>query len=154
MLTMSALGGQGPSWALLVFAARVSWRYIGERRKLLLPNFAVRLLVFVPMTLAVLWTYGTRPTASGMLTFLVALMSLKVLELRSPRDFTVVSLLGYFMTLSAFFYSQTLLISLYLGVALLMNSVALIRAPFGDRHGLAIAAGRRAALHHLSARPG
>ena len=134
-LTMAALIGQVPAWSLLAFAACVGWRFVIERRRLTMPNFFARLLVFVPMTLAVLWTYGTHPTATGMLTFLVALMSLKVLELRSPRDFTVVGLLGYFMTLSAFFYNQSLLLSLYLGVSLLANTMALIRAHSGNGTG-------------------
>ncbi len=152
-MTMSSLIGQVPAWALLVFAACVAWRYVVEHRKLALPNFATRVLVFVPMTLAVLWTYGTRPSAPGMLTFLVALMSLKVLELRSPRDFTVVSLLGYFMTLSAFFYSQTLLISLYLGLALLLNSVALIRGHGGKGRGNMRAAFRLGTIMILQSLP-
>ncbi len=105
------------------------------------------------MTVAVLWTYGTHPTASGMLTFLVALLSLKVLELRSPRDFTVVGLLGYFMTLSAFFYSQSLLISLYLGIALLANTIALIRGHSGNSGGDGWAACRLGAIMILQSLP-
>ena len=47
----------------------------------------------------------------------------------------MVALLGYFMTLSAFFYNQSLVISLYLGAALLGNTVALVRAHGGSGRG-------------------
>ena len=64
-----------------------------------------------------------------MLAFLIALISLKILELRSARDFTVVALLSYFMVLSAFFYNQSLALSLYLVVAIAANTVALDPLP-------------------------
>ena len=66
-----------------------------------------------------------------MLTFLIALLSLKVLELRSLRDFTIVALLGYFMVLSALFYEQSFALCLYLAVVVLLNSAALIRCHGG-----------------------
>ena len=131
-MTMAVLAGEVPWWTLAVFAACVVWRYVIERQRLAMPSFIARLLVFVPMMLGMFWAYGGHPSATAMLTFLIGLLSLKVLELRSPRDFTVVALLGYFMTLSAFFYNQSLLVSLYLGAALLGNTIALVRAHGGN----------------------
>ena len=131
-MTMAVLVGQVPWWTLAVFAACVAWRYVIERQRLAMPGLLARLLVFTPMMLGMFWAYGGHLSAAAMLTFLIGLLSLKVLELRSPRDFTVVALLGYFMTLSAFFYNQSLIVSLYLGAALLGNTVALVRAHGGN----------------------
>jgi transglutaminase-like putative cysteine protease len=125
-LTMSALIGQVPLWALAIFAVCAAWRQWLELRNRELPSLAVRLAVFVPSGAGVILTYGTNLGAPGLLTFLTALLSLKVLELRSPRDLTIVALLGYFMLLSAFFYDQSLVLSLYLTLAVLGNAVALI----------------------------
>ena len=134
-MTMAALVGEVPWWTLAAFAACVGWRYVIERQRLAMPSFLARLLMYVPMMLGTFWAYGGHPSATAMLTFLIGLLSLKVLELRSPRDFTVVALLGYFMTLSAFFYNQSLVVSLYLGAALLGNTVALVRAHGGSGRG-------------------
>ena len=132
-MTMVALVGQVPSWALLVFAGCTLWRYVIAQRGGALPSMVARLLVFMPVAACIIMTYGTNPGAKGLLTFLVALLSLKILELRSARDFTVAALLGYFMVLSAFFYDQSLALSLYLCTALLASTVALIRCHSGGR---------------------
>ena len=151
-MTMVVLVGEVPWWTLPVFGFCVVWRYVIERRRLAMPSFLARLLVFVPMVIGMFAAYGTHLTATAMLTFLVALLSLKVLELRTPRDFTVVALLGYFMTLSAFFYSQSLVISLYLGVALLGNTVALVRG-HGGGQGSAVANARLALVMIMQSLP-
>ena len=132
-MIMGTLIGQVPSWTLLVFAGCAYWRLRTEHRHGSLPSMPVRTLVFLPIAFLLVRTYGTRPTAAGMLAFLIALISLKILELRSSRDFTVVALLTYFMVLSAFFFNQSLALSLYLVVAIAANSVALIRCHSGGR---------------------
>lgn len=140
-LTMVALIGHVPLWTLGIFTGCAAWRLWLERTGGELPSMLARLGVFVPAALGVFLTYGSSPGAPGMLAFLTALLSLKVLELRSPRDITVFSLLGYFMTLSAFFYDQSLALNLYLGVALLANTVGVIRCHARSAGGLRLALG-------------
>ena len=125
--TMATLVGQVPIWTLLSFAACAGWRLFTDRWHRALPSLLLRLVVFVPMAFGIVFTYSGHIDAGSMLAFLVALMSLKILELRSARDFTVVSLLGFFMTLSAFFYSQSLALFGFLSLALFANLVALLR---------------------------
>jgi transglutaminase-like putative cysteine protease len=132
-LTMTTLVGQVPIWTLIVFAGCAGWRQWLERRGGALPSMAWRLAVFLPSVAGVFLVYGTHPGAQGMLALLATLLSLKMLELRSPRDLIIVALLGYFMVLSAFFYDQSLALSLYLCVAVLLNTVALIRCHGGSR---------------------
>lgn len=125
--TMATLVGQVPAWTLLTFALCTAWRLLADRWDKALPSLLLRLAVFLPMALGLVFTYNGHVDAGSMLAFLVALVSLKVLELRSPRDFTVVSLLGFFMTLSAFFYNQSLALFAFVTLALLANVVSLIR---------------------------
>ena len=152
-MTVAILFGEVPSWTLLLFVASVAWRYVIEWRRLAMPGFSIRLLIFVPVMLGMFYAFGAHPSATAMLAFLVALLSLKVLELRTPRDFTVVALLGYFMALSGFFYNQSLLVSLYLGVALWANTVALVRAHGGGGRGKLAATLRLSLLVILQALP-
>jgi transglutaminase-like putative cysteine protease len=132
-ISMTGLIGQVPAWSLMAFAACAVWRQRIESWGGRMPSIAVRLAVFLPLVGAVLYKSGMHPSPMALLTFLVALLSLKVLELRSHRDFIVVALLGYFMILSAFFYNQTLALSLYLSLAVMMNTVGLIRCHDGGR---------------------
>ena len=129
--TMATLIGQVPAWTLFAFALCVLWRLLADRWQKALPSLLVRLAVFVPMALGVVFTFHAHIDAGSMLAFLVALMSLKILELRSPRDLTVVSLLGFFMTLSAFFFSQSLALFAFLALALFANVMALVRCHGG-----------------------
>ena len=132
-LTLLPLIGQVPVWTLLLFGVCTGWRYWLEKRDLPLPPLILRLLLFVPVAFLILRTYGSHPNATGMLAFLIALLSLKVLELRSLRDFTIVALLGYFMVLSALFYEQSFALCLYLAAVVLLNASALIRCHGGVR---------------------
>ena len=126
-LTLLPLIGQVPSWTLLLFGGCTAWRYWLEKRDQPLPSLLLRLLLFIPVAFLILRTYGTHPNATGMLAFLIALLSLKVLELRTLREFTIAALLGYFMVLSALFYEQSFGLCVYLAGVVLLNSSALIR---------------------------
>jgi hypothetical protein len=140
-ISLSALIGNVHLPFLLAFAGCAVWRQRIERSGRRLPTVVLRLAIFVPSILGVLVIYGPHFKPAALLSFLVALLSLKVLELRSHRDFIVVALLGYFMILSAFFYNQTLALSLYLALAVATNIIALIRCHDGSRqHGLRSAA--------------
>jgi hypothetical protein len=139
-ISLSALIGNVHLPFLLAFVGCAVWRQQIERSGRRLPTVILRLAVFVPSILGLLLIYGAPPRHAALpvalLTFLVALLSLKVLELRSHRDFIVVALIGFFMILSAFFYNQTLALSLYLALAVATNIIALIRCHDGGRkHG-------------------
>ncbi len=132
-MIMGALVSLVPPWTLLVFAGCTYWRLHLDWRGGSLPSMPVRTLVFLPVAYLLIRTFGSRPNAVGLLAFLIALTSLKILELRSPRDFTVVALLSYFMVLSAFFFNQSLALSIYLSLAIAANIIALIRCHSGGR---------------------
>ncbi len=136
-MIMGAMITLVPAWTLLVFAACAVWRLLIEWRGGSLPSMPVRTLVFLPVAFLLIQKFHERPgSATAMLAFLIALVSLKILELRSPRDFTVVALLSYFMVLSAFFFDQSLALSLYLVLAVAVNIVALIRCHSGGRRAV------------------
>lgn len=132
LLCTTTLTGQVSGWVLLIFLGCTVWRLLAERRGWELPSMVVRAAIFVPSVALVAKLYGTQPTAGSLLAFLIVLLALKVLELRTARDFTVVALLGYFMVLSGLFYDQSFALCLYLGIAVLFNTFALIRVHLGQ----------------------
>ncbi|HSI47418.1 MAG TPA: DUF3488 and transglutaminase-like domain-containing protein [Ideonella sp.] len=66
-------------------------------------------------------------------TLLVVLMALKTLELRARRDALVVFFLGFFLVLTQFLYSQSLLTSLAMGAAVWgwLSALTLAHMPTG-----------------------
>ena len=66
--------------------------------------------------------------STAALIFLLVLVSLKLLELETRRDYIVAALLGYFLVLSGFFFNQSLLLAIYTAFALVLNTLALAMA--------------------------
>ncbi len=79
------------------------------------------------------WDQRTLLGKEAGITLLVVLMSLKTLELRARRDALVVFFLGFFLVLTHFLYSQTLLTGLWLLIAVwgLLTALALAHMPVG-----------------------
>ena len=79
------------------------------------------------------WQERTLLGKEAGITMLVVLVSLKTLELRARRDALVVFFLGFFLVLTHFLYSQTLLTGLWLLVAVwgLLTALTLAHMPVG-----------------------
>lgn len=89
------------------------------------------------LALAVGLTLASESTLLGKeagVTMLVVLMALKTLELRARRDAMVVFLLGFFIVLTHFLYSQSVLTALAMLVAVwgLLTALALAHMPVGQ----------------------
>src|SRR5579885_3161111 len=120
-----------PPWVITVFLALAGWRILGFTGRLPLPDAqhpplallkqALGLLIFVVVYLGNDRTLGRDAGVS----LLIMLLGLKVLEMQRVREYYLVAMLGYFLVITHFFYSQTLLLACYLlgGVMLLTASL-------------------------------
>ncbi|HEY8084860.1 MAG TPA: DUF3488 and transglutaminase-like domain-containing protein, partial [Methylophilaceae bacterium] len=91
-----------------------------------LPGNLILLPLVILAALGVIYTFGGlagRDASSALFTLLLAF---KTMESRSLRDFTLVVLLGYFLTVCTFLFSQTLLIAMLTVIPLLALTTALI----------------------------
>ncbi|HEY1391989.1 MAG TPA: DUF3488 and DUF4129 domain-containing transglutaminase family protein, partial [Methylibium sp.] len=103
---------------------------------------AVVLLVAAVLTL---WSYRTLLGKEAGVTLIVVLAALKTLELRARRDAFVVFFLGFFLVLTQFLYSQSLLTAASMLVAVwgLLTGLVLAHMPVGQpalRQAAALAA--------------
>ena len=107
----------------MVFCA---WRLLATRRGWPLPGrwqlFGFTLLAAV----GILASYGTLLGRDAGVAMLVVMLSLKLLEMRTLRDSMVVILLSYFLVISQFLYTQSLLTALYMLFAVLVLTASLI----------------------------
>jgi transglutaminase-like putative cysteine protease len=134
-----------PLWAttltglVLAWRAQIAWRQRPLPSRWWLLGIA---LVYAALT----WlTFRTLVGREAGITLLMVLMALKTLELRARRDAFVVFFLGFFLVLTQFLYSQSLLTAIGALVSLwgLLAAVVLAQMPTGVP-SIAIAA-RRAA---------
>ncbi|MFO1220887.1 MAG: DUF3488 and transglutaminase-like domain-containing protein [Burkholderiaceae bacterium] len=122
-----------PWWCIALSGVVLLWRAYLALGHLRMPG---RLPVAVLLGAAIVMTFWTEQTLFGKeagVTMLVVLMSLKTLELRARRDALVVFFLGFFLVLTHFLYSQSLLtaLAMLLSVWGLMTALVLAHMPVG-----------------------
>ena len=113
---LSALAG-----LLMFWAIRLWWK--DER----LPGRWVLFLLVIVGCSGILLEFRTLFGRDAGVAMLVVFMAMKLLELKSQRDAVVVVVLGYFLLLTHYFYSQSIPTGLWLLFALWLVTATLIR---------------------------
>ncbi|MDO8283528.1 MAG: DUF3488 and transglutaminase-like domain-containing protein [Rhodoferax sp.] len=117
-----------PLWCSAMAACILLWRAYLAVRSFALPS---RWWLTGLLVLATGATYFTHRTLAGHeagTTYIVVLLSLKTLEMRTQRDAFVIFFLGFFTLLSNFFVSQSLPIALAMLLGLLGLLTALVNS--------------------------
>ena len=120
-------------WCMALSALMLAWRAQLALTNAPLPSrWAVAGVLMVAAVLT-LWSERTLFGKEAGVTMLVVLMSLKTLELRARRDALVVFFLGFFLVLTNFLYSQSLLTAaaMLLSVWGLLTALVLAHMPVG-----------------------
>ena len=117
-----------PLWCTTMAGALLLWRGYLAARSHALPS---RWWLSGLLLMATAATYFTHRTLAGHeagVTYIVVLLSLKTLEMRTQRDAFVIFFLGFFTLLSNFFVSQSLLTAMAMLVGLLGLLTALVNS--------------------------
>jgi transglutaminase-like putative cysteine protease len=134
-------GDHLPLWATALTGLILAWRAWLALSGRALPGRWVLVAVLLLMGGLTWLTHRTLMGREPGITMLVMLMALKSLELRARRDAFVVFFLGFFLVLTQFLYSQSMLMALWmlLSVWALLSAVVLAQMPVGQP-SLALAA--------------
>ena len=117
-----------PWWTSAFAAALLLWRARLALTGAALPS---RWVLAGALAVAIAATWASHKTIVGRdagVTLVVMLLALKTLELRARRDAMVVFFLGFFVLLSNFFYSQSLLTAAAMVLGLMGLLTALVNA--------------------------
>lgn len=123
-----------PAWCIAFTGTMLLWRtHMAVANKPLPGRWWLVVLLVVASGLT-LWTYRTLLGKEAGVTMAVTLMALKTLELRARRDAFVVFFLGFFIILTHFLYSQSLLIAVAMLVSVwgLLTALVLAHMPVGQ----------------------
>ena len=102
------------------FLSACLWRYLGAQGRLPLPDsehrvlWVLKQLVAIAAFVTIYIAFRGKLGRDAGVELLAALLGLKLLEMRSPRDYYVVTFLCYFLVVTNFFYSQTIPTALYM----------------------------------------
>lgn len=122
-------------WAAALLFLTGGVRILMNRRAARLPSLALKVVLFGLGAGGIAMTYGSMVGVEPGLSILLVLVSLKLLETNSERDFQVLVLLGYFLGLCDLFFSQELLVWLYVGVVFLVLTATLVHFHRGPAAG-------------------
>lgn len=100
-----------PAWAGLTFFVLFLWRFALVLSGRWLPRASVRWVAAIGCTAAVYSQYGTLLGREPGVVLLVLFLGLKLMEMRARRDLFVVIFLCFFLLLTAFFHSQSMLVA-------------------------------------------
>lgn len=126
LLAALPLAPRVPLFALALFLITLIARTMIHRLRLRLPSLPVKLVVLGFGVGGVALSTGTLQGIDSGLGILLILVSLKLLELRTTRDFQVLVLLGWFLGLCRLFFAQDLASWLQAGAVGLLLTGALV----------------------------
>ncbi len=109
LLALAPHAAHLPLWCTLVSGATLAWRATLTLRGLRMPPIALLLPVALAAMAGVYASFDTLLGRDAGVAMLVLLLAFKTLEMHARRDLLVVIFLDYFLVLSEFFYSQSML---------------------------------------------
>ena len=103
-----------PWWLTLLVATLFAWRLYLAHTRHPLPHRAILILIVLGASGGVYLHYGTLFGRDAGVALLVVMLTLKLLEMRTPRDAMLLIFLSYFLVITNFLYSQTIPTALYM----------------------------------------
>ena len=115
-----------PWWASAVCLAAGAWRWWIARSGLRTPGWLVMGAIAIAITAGAFLEYRKLFGREVGVMLLIVMLCLKVLEMKMKRDAMVVIFIGFFLALTNFLYSQTLLMGAYMFVCVWLLIATLI----------------------------
>ncbi|MBI2311113.1 MAG: DUF3488 domain-containing transglutaminase family protein [Betaproteobacteria bacterium] len=115
-----------PVWESLLCVMLVLWRLHIAHRNLSLPPRWPIILIALGTAVGVALSYGILFGREPGVALLIALVALKLMEMRTLRDAMLLVYLGYFGVLTNFFYSQSILIAIYMLATVIVTTAAML----------------------------
>lgn len=129
------LAGKVVGWVIVGLLAALVARLILHHRGAKSPSVTLKLALLAVAVGGVAASFGTLVGPEAGLSALLALIALKVLESDTPRDLQVLALVGYFLCLCSLFFSQEMLLWLYLAAIMVLLTATLILFHRGAESG-------------------
>ena len=132
-LTFAILAFHLNHWVTLCFAVMAIWRYLIAINSWPFPGLWLRLLITTAGGLAVLTSYGTLFGRDAGIALFAVMISLKLLETRTQRDFIVMVILGYFLTINTMLFTQAIWVSLVILLTLVGLTACLVNVSYPNK---------------------
>lgn len=105
---------RSPLWMSTALAGLIGWRALAAWKQYRMPGRWLTWPLAFALMAGVLLSYKTLLGREGGVALLITLVGAKLLETRSPRDARLLIVIGYFLLLTSFMFSQSPLMAVYL----------------------------------------
>jgi transglutaminase-like putative cysteine protease len=127
LFTIPAMLGTLPIWVPGIFLCALAAKFWMEPRGVRLRSMIAKLVLAAVSLATIFATYGSVKGIEPGVSIIVMLMSIKILEAHTAREFQVMVMVAFVLCLCGFFLSQDLAVALCLLVAFTLLLVALIQ---------------------------
>jgi len=114
------------NWVPACFVVFAIWRFFIEKNNWSYPSLWLRFPLTIAGGIAVLATYGSMFGRDASVALLAVMISMKLLETKTKRDFIVMVILSYFLTVNILLFTQAIWIFIAILVALTGLTACLI----------------------------
>lgn len=118
--------GRVPPWIILIFLLSAFWRSMVYQGRWSFPGKAIKVALTLSCLLGVGYSYRTVIGLEPTVALLLTVFALKLIELAERKDAYVVLFLAYFVCVTEFLFSQEILTTLYMLVAVMLVTTALV----------------------------
>ena len=119
-----------PIWVVVISASFGLWRYFILRNVFSMPKLYVLAPITLLIGIGILITFGGQLGRETSIAMLIAMLSLKLLEVKTKRDYYLVVMLGYFATGNLFLFNQSISTFVLSIAPLVLLTAALIQINF------------------------
>jgi transglutaminase-like putative cysteine protease len=141
-----------PLWLTVLVVVSGIWRLPAIERRLGTPGFFLRTVLLLAGMAGVFYSHHSFLGPEGGVSFLILCAVMKVLESQQKRDFFVSAILNFFILATAFLFSQSLLLTVYVALACIVILSAMLALQQREDAGFKLTV-RRASVLLLQAFP-
>jgi transglutaminase-like putative cysteine protease len=135
LFTLPPMFGQLAGWAPPFFLLALALKFWMEPRGYRLRSFVLKLILAAATVGAIFLNYGTLKGVEPAVSLLAVLVSLKILEAHTAREFQVMVMMAWVLCLCGFLLSQDLAIAFCLFVAFALLIASLVQFYRGSAPG-------------------
>ena len=135
LFTLPPMFGSLATWVPSFFLLTLAMKFWMEPKGYRLRSAIWKLILAAVTLVAIFFSYGSLKGIEPDVSVLVVLMSLKILEAHTAREFQVMVMIAWVLCLCGFFLSQDLVFALCLLVAFALLLVALVQFHGGSSPG-------------------
>lgn len=119
-----------PAWVSILIGAFGAWRYLVEYQRWQLPSTWILLPITILGALGIMVSYHGLFGRDASVALLALMLALKLMETRDLRDYMLLVFAGFFLTITAFLFNQSILV----GAFITLPTLSLIATLVGVSH--------------------